>query len=80
MRRLERAGLDVQQQTFSFKSFEELAPAAFARISPSPAAYADPDEFAIMSYSGSGDVTGRADAGRPRAAAGRRGQQLDLGL
>ncbi len=57
MRRLQRAGLDVQQQTFTFKSFEELAPAVFERVSPDPRTYVDPDEFQIMSYSGSGDVT-----------------------
>ena len=56
MRRLRRAGLDVQQQTFMFKSFEELAPAAFARVTPSPRTYVEPDDFATMEYSGSGDV------------------------
>jgi len=57
IRRLERAGYEPQQQTFTFKSFEELAPAAFQRVSPEPRTFADPDEFMIMSYSGSGDVT-----------------------
>ncbi len=55
--RLEAAGYRPQRQEFSFKSFEELAPAAFERISPDPRTYADPAEFTIMSYSGSGDVT-----------------------
>jgi hypothetical protein len=55
VRRLERAGYDPQIQTFNFKSFEELAPATFARVSPDPRPFTD-DEFAIMSYSGSGDV------------------------
>ena len=55
VRRLERAGYDPQIQTFNFKSFEELAPATFSRVSPNPRPFTD-DEFQIMSYSGSGDV------------------------
>ncbi len=57
MRRLRRAGLEVEQQTFSFKAFDNLAPAVFERTAPTAHAYADPAEFSIMSYSGSGDVT-----------------------
>jgi len=57
-RRLERAGYRPQRQEFSFKSFEELAPATFARVSPDPRTYVDDEDFAIMSYAGSGDVTG----------------------
>ena len=53
--RLERAGYDPQIQTFNFKSFEELAPATFSRVSPAARPFTD-DEFQIMSYSGSGDV------------------------
>jgi len=55
-RRLERAGYRPQRQEFTFKTFEELAPTTFERVSPDPRPYADTD-FAIMSYSGSGDVT-----------------------
>jgi Zn-dependent M28 family amino/carboxypeptidase len=57
MRRLERAGYEPTVQEFGFKTFEELAPATFERVSPDPRAYVDPAEFTIMSYSGSGDVT-----------------------
>jgi len=56
--RLERAGYRPQRQEFSFKTFEELAPSTFARVSPDPRTFADPDDFAIMGYAGSGDVTG----------------------
>jgi Zn-dependent M28 family amino/carboxypeptidase len=55
--RLEHAGYHPTIQEFNFKSFEELAPATFARVSPDPRAFTS-DEFQIMSYSGSGDVTG----------------------
>lgn len=57
-RRLERAGYEPQRQDFAFKSFEELGPPTFERLSPDPRIYADPADFSIMSYSGSGDVTG----------------------
>ena len=56
-RRLERAGYRPQRQEFSFKTFEELAPATFARVSPDPRTYADEADFAIMGYAGSGDVS-----------------------
>jgi Zn-dependent M28 family amino/carboxypeptidase len=57
-RRLERAGYRPQRQDFSFKTFEELADTTFERVSPNPRTYASPADFQIMSYSGSGDVTG----------------------
>jgi Zn-dependent M28 family amino/carboxypeptidase len=56
-RRLERAGYRPQRQEFMFNSFTELAPAVFARVSPDPRTFVEPDEFAIMDYAGSGDVT-----------------------
>ena len=57
IRRLERAGYRLQRQEFQFKTFEELAPATFQRVSPDPRTFTDPAEFTIMGYSGSGDVT-----------------------
>jgi Zn-dependent M28 family amino/carboxypeptidase len=57
IRRLERAGYRPQRQNFEFRTFEELAPATFARVSPDPRTYAEPADFATMDYSGSGDVT-----------------------
>ncbi len=55
--RLERAGYKPKVQPFAFKTFAELADATFERISPDPHVYVPGDEFLIMSYSGSGDVT-----------------------
>jgi len=57
MRRLERAGYEPREQVFPFTAFQILSPAVFERVSPSPHAFVNPDEFRIMSYSGSGDVT-----------------------
>ncbi len=73
IRRLERAGYRPQQQTFVFKTFEELGPATFQRVSPDPRTYAEPAEFATMEYSGSGDVTApitAVDVVLPPGAAG----------
>ena len=42
---------------FTFKAFAEVAPAVFERVTPDPHTYSEPEEFTIMSYSGSGDVT-----------------------
>jgi Zn-dependent M28 family amino/carboxypeptidase len=45
-------------QTFDFDFFQELAPTTFERVSPDPEVYTAADDFEIMDYSGSGDVTG----------------------
>jgi Zn-dependent M28 family amino/carboxypeptidase len=45
-------------QQFDFPFFQELAPAEFERVSPDPEAYAINDDFAVMTYSGSGEVQG----------------------
>jgi Zn-dependent M28 family amino/carboxypeptidase len=60
-RQLDRAGYRVSEQSFEFPYFEETAPAAFARVSPSPRTFAA-EEFATMGYSGSGDVSAAAQA------------------
>jgi Zn-dependent M28 family amino/carboxypeptidase len=45
-------------QQFDFPFFQELAPAEFERVSPDPEPYAINDDFAVMTYSGSGEVQG----------------------
>ncbi len=55
-RQLVQAGYTVSEQSFEFPFFQEIVPAAFARVSPSPRTFTA-DEFATMSYSGSGDVS-----------------------
>jgi Zn-dependent M28 family amino/carboxypeptidase len=60
-RQLEQAGYRVREQSFEFPFFQETAPAVFERVSPSPKAFAA-DEFATMTYSGSGDVTAALEA------------------
>jgi Zn-dependent M28 family amino/carboxypeptidase len=48
----------TSMQPFEFPYFEETAPAEFEQISPNAVTYALDDDFATMSYSGSGNVEG----------------------
>jgi PA domain-containing protein len=56
-----QAGYQVSEQSFEFPFFDETADAVFERVSPSPRTYAAED-FATMSYSGSGDATAPVQA------------------
>ena len=52
---LEAAGYTVTRQSFDFVRFEVLSPSILEQVAPAPAG---PLPHIIMSYSGSGDVTG----------------------
>ncbi|GAA2165031.1 Zn-dependent M28 family amino/carboxypeptidase [Humibacillus xanthopallidus] len=54
----EAAGLNVTVQPFDFPYNADVAPAVLQRISPNPATFVDGVDFASMTYSGNGDVTG----------------------
>jgi Zn-dependent M28 family amino/carboxypeptidase len=54
------AGLTVSTQEFEFPFFEELSAPTFAQTAPTPTTYVAGTDFATMSLSGSGDVTGTA--------------------
>jgi Zn-dependent M28 family amino/carboxypeptidase len=54
---LEAAGYDPVVQEFDFPFFTETAPAVFQRTSAPVRNYVLTEEFATMTYSGSGDVT-----------------------
>jgi Zn-dependent M28 family amino/carboxypeptidase len=60
-RQLVQAGYTTSEQSFEFPFFEETAPAIFARVSPSARTFTA-DEFATMSFAGSGDVTAAVQA------------------
>jgi Zn-dependent M28 family amino/carboxypeptidase len=60
--RAEAAGLTVTTQEFDFPFFQENAPAQFAQTAPTPTTYVPDTDFATMSLSGSGSVTGTAVA------------------
>lgn len=55
-RQLVQAGYTVTEQPFEFPFFQETADAVFERVAPSPHVFTS-EEFATMTYSGSGDVT-----------------------
>ncbi|MBB4913443.1 M28 family metallopeptidase [Streptosporangium saharense] len=67
--KLRKAGWNVTIQPFEFGYFTENSTASLARISPNPRTYVPTEpgsstlgEFATMTYSGSGDVTGTVQA------------------
>ena len=53
------AGYEVSFQEFTFAFYRVLGPAAFDRVSPDPETYTEGTgaDYAVMTYSGSGDVT-----------------------
>jgi len=53
---LEAAGYNVSLQTFNYPFFMELSAPEFEQLAPTPTVYPS-DDFATMTYSGSGDVT-----------------------
>jgi Zn-dependent M28 family amino/carboxypeptidase len=58
---LTQAGYTVHEQSFDFPFFHESAPAVLERTAPAPRTFT-PDEFATMTYAGSGDVTAALQA------------------
>lgn len=56
------AGYHVSFQPFRFKKFSKTGVAVLEVVSPSPVQFVEEKEFAVMSYSGSGDVTGSLEA------------------
>jgi len=57
-RQLRKAGYKPVVQPFPFLFFQENSPAEFERVFPAPTTYVVDTDFATMSFSGSGDVTG----------------------
>ena len=57
VRELAAAGYAPRIQTFLFYFYEQEAPSTFAQVAPTPAAYAEDEDFATTAYSGSGNVT-----------------------
>ena len=55
--RMRRAGYRVQMQDFPFDFFREIATPEFGKTAPDAVSYVEGDDFATMTFSGSGDVT-----------------------
>src|SRR5690606_38579952 len=60
--KLRAAGYKPTVQEFDFPFYRQLEPATFDVSEPSEASYVDGTDFALMTYSGSGDVTGTVEA------------------
>lgn len=59
---LKAAGYSPTVQAFDFPFYRQLAPATFDVSAPSQASYVDGEDFALMTYSGSGDASGTVQA------------------
>ena len=57
LKTMRKAGWDAKLQPFEFPFFQETAPATFAQTTPTPARFTEETDYALMTYSGSGDVT-----------------------
>jgi Zn-dependent M28 family amino/carboxypeptidase len=55
--RLSRAGYEPTYHSFEYNAFIELSASVLEQVSPAPATYVNGNDFRIMTYSGSGDVT-----------------------
>jgi Zn-dependent M28 family amino/carboxypeptidase len=63
LRTMRAAGWSARLQPFQFPFFQETAPATFEQTAPAPRTFVEGGDdvtsgFALMTYSGSGDVTG----------------------
>ncbi len=58
VRTLRAAGYKPVVQSFEFPFFKENRPSTLSQVSPDATTYTNPDDFATMTYSASGDVTG----------------------
>lgn len=57
VKRLKRAGYDPVVQPFDFPFFQQTGPSTFAQTQPTQQTYVEDEDYALMVYSGSGDVT-----------------------
>jgi Zn-dependent M28 family amino/carboxypeptidase len=55
--KLRAAGYNVTVQPFTFPFFQETGDSTFRRLTPTERTYSRPDEYEVMEYSGSGNVT-----------------------
>src|SRR5262245_45817955 len=55
---MQAAGWQTHKQVFDFPYYNETGPATFAETAPTPTPYTEHTDYELMTYSGSGDVTG----------------------
>ncbi len=59
---LDEAGYDVEYQEFDYPAFVENVDSELEQVAPDEVTYVNNEDFAIQSYSGSGDVTAQVTA------------------
>ena len=59
---LEEAGYDVEYQAFDYPAFVENVDSELEQLAPNEVTYTNNEDFAIQSYSGSGEVTASVTA------------------
>lgn len=57
VRKLKNYGYTPKVQAFDFPFFQTTAPTVMERTAPTPTTWVDNEDFALMTFSGSGDVT-----------------------
>jgi Zn-dependent M28 family amino/carboxypeptidase len=60
--RMRSAGYDVRRHQFEFDFFQETAEPEFEQTAPDPTTYVEGEDFATMTFSGSGDITAPTQA------------------
>jgi Zn-dependent M28 family amino/carboxypeptidase len=58
LKTMRAAGWKTRLQPFEFPFFQETGPATFQQTAPTPATFTQETDYALMTYSGAGDVTG----------------------
>jgi Zn-dependent M28 family amino/carboxypeptidase len=58
LRTMRAAGWNAKLQPFEFPFFQETGPATFEQTTPTAATFTEDTDYALMTYSGAGDVTG----------------------
>jgi Zn-dependent M28 family amino/carboxypeptidase len=58
LKTMRAAGWNARLQPFDFPFFKETAPATFEQTAPTAATLTENTDYALMTYSGAGDVTG----------------------
>ncbi|MBM9461708.1 M28 family peptidase [Nocardioides sp. zg-536] len=59
---LRKAGYKPKVQAFSFPFYRQLAPSTLAQVSPTATTYVENTDYALMTYSASGEVSGTIQA------------------
>jgi Zn-dependent M28 family amino/carboxypeptidase len=57
VKKLRKAGYEPTRQAFDFPFYQQLSPSVFEQTAPTQQTFVEDTDYALMTYSGSGDVT-----------------------